>query len=114
MDSGRAVLRTVRRARRRRRIKIALLSVTTVTALGAAAVFGFAAWDVQHLTHNLKHTALLPSGFTEPAEPVDAYGRSPINILLIGSDTRDTSRTASSAATARTTARTAVPTRTAR
>jgi LCP family protein required for cell wall assembly len=90
LESGRATERTVRRARRRRRIKIALLSVTTVTALGAAAVFGFAAWDVQHLTHNLKHTALLPSGFTEPAEPVDAFGRSPINILLIGSDTRDT------------------------
>jgi LCP family protein required for cell wall assembly len=91
MDSGRAVLRT-RRARRRRRIKIALLSVTVTTALGVATVFGLAAWDIQHLTHNLKHTALLPAGFTEPAESVDAYGRSPINILLLGSDTRDTSQ----------------------
>ncbi|MBR7831040.1 LCP family protein [Actinospica sp. MGRD01-02] len=79
-----------RRARRRRRLKTAALAVTATTALGAAAAFGLAAWDVQHLTKNLKHTALLPSGFTEPAEPVDAYGRSPINILLIGSDTRAT------------------------
>ena len=80
-----------RRARRRKRLKIAALAVTATTALGVATVFGLAAWDVQHLTKNLKHTALLPSGFTEPAEPVDAYGRSPINILLIGSDTRSTS-----------------------
>ena len=89
MDGAR-VLNRERRARRRRRIKLTLLALTATTALGAAAVFGYAAWDIQHLTHNLKHTALLPAGFTEPAESVDAYGRSPINILLIGSDTRDT------------------------
>jgi LCP family protein required for cell wall assembly len=86
--SERAFLRE-RRARRRRRLKLAALAITATTAVGAATVFGLAAWDIQHLTKNLKHTALLPAGFTEPAEPVDAYGRSPINILLIGSDTRD-------------------------
>jgi LCP family protein required for cell wall assembly len=91
MDSARTVNRQ-RRARRRRRIKLALLSITATTALGAAAIFGLAAWDIQHLTHNLKHTALLPAGFNEPPEAVDAYGQSPINILLIGSDTRDTSQ----------------------
>ena len=91
MDSAR-VLQRRRRAKRRRRIKLALLSITATTALGAATIFGLAAWDIQHLTHNLKHTALLPAGFTEPAETVDAYGRSPINILLIGSDTRDTAQ----------------------
>jgi len=89
MDRAR-VLNRERRARRRRRIKLVLLSLTATTALGAAAIFGYAAWDIQHLTHNLKHTALLPAGFTEPAESVDAYGRSAMNILLIGSDTRDT------------------------
>ncbi|HET9169572.1 MAG TPA: LCP family protein [Actinospica sp.] len=89
-DSERAQ-RRARRATRRRRLKIAALAVTATTAVGAATVFGLAAWDIQHLTKNLKHTALLPAGFTEPAEPVDAYGRSPINILLIGSDTRGTS-----------------------
>jgi LCP family protein required for cell wall assembly len=88
-ESERSV-RRARRSRRRKRLKIAALAVTATTALGVATVFGLAAWDVQHLTKNLKHTALLPSGFTEPAEPVDAYGRSPINILLIGSDTRST------------------------
>ena len=88
---GERALRRERRSRRRRRIKIALLAITATTALGAATIFGLAAWDIQHLTRNLKHTALLPAGFTEPAEPVDAYGRSAMNILLIGSDTRSTS-----------------------
>lgn len=88
-ESSRAGHRA-RRTRRRRRIRIALLAITATTALGAATAFGLAAWDIQHLTRNLKHTALLPAGFTEPAEPVDAYGRSPINILVLGSDTRDT------------------------
>jgi len=88
-DGARA-LKRARRTRRRRRIKVALLVITATTSLGVATAFGLAAWDVQHLTHNLKHTALLPSGFTEPPEPVDAYGRSPLNILLIGSDTRAT------------------------
>ncbi|HWG27396.1 LCP family protein [Actinospica sp.] len=83
-------LQRARRSKRRRRFKIALLAITATTAVGAATVFGLAAWDIQHLTKNLKHTALLPAGFTEPAESVDAYGRSPINILLIGSDTRST------------------------
>ena len=91
MDSAR-VLNRERRSRRRRRIKLALLAVTATTALGAATIFGLAAWDIQHLTRNLKHTALLPAGFTEPAESVDAYGRSPINILVIGSDTRDSTQ----------------------
>lgn len=88
-ESERAEQRA-RRSRLRRRLKIAALAITATTAVGAATVFGLAAWDIQHLTSNLKHTALLPAGFTEPPEPVDAYGRSPINILLIGSDTRAT------------------------
>jgi LCP family protein required for cell wall assembly len=83
--------RRARRSRRIRRLKVSLLVITATTSLGVATAFGLAAWDIQHLTHNLKHTALLPSGFSEPPELVDAYGRSPLNILLIGSDTRDTS-----------------------
>jgi LCP family protein required for cell wall assembly len=79
-----------RRGRRLRRLRVGLLVITVTTSVGVATAFGLAAWDIQHLTHNLKHTALLPSGFTEPPELVDAYGRSPLNILLIGSDTRDT------------------------
>jgi LCP family protein required for cell wall assembly len=90
-DEARAERRR-RRNRRVRGVKIGLLAVTTVASLGVATAFSFAAWDVQHLTRNLKHAALLPSGFTEPPEPVDAYGQSPINILLIGSDTRDTAQ----------------------
>lgn len=88
---GERAAKRARRVRRRRRFKIALLVVSATTSLGVATAFGLAAWDIQHLTHNLKHTALLPSGFTAPPEPMDAYGRSPLNLLLIGSDTRDTS-----------------------
>jgi LCP family protein required for cell wall assembly len=90
-EDGERAVKRARRVRRRRRFKIALLVVSATTSLGVATAFGLAAWDIQHLTHNLKHTALLPSGFTAPPEPVDAYGRSPLNLLLIGSDTRDTS-----------------------
>ena len=79
-----------RRARRRHRIKYALLSLTVTGSLVVAAGFVYLAYDVQHLTHNLKHVALLPPGVSEPPESVDAYGRSPLNILLLGSDTRDT------------------------
>jgi LCP family protein required for cell wall assembly len=89
-EAGLRRARLERRARRRRRLKVGLLAITATTALGVATAFGLAAWDIQHLTHNLKHSALLPSGFTEPTEPVDPFGRSPVNILLIGSDTRDT------------------------
>lgn len=73
-----------------RRVKIGLLSVTVVTSLGVATAFALTAYDVQHLTHNLKHTALLPPNVPDPPEMVDDQGRSPVNILLIGSDTRDT------------------------
>ena len=83
--------RLVRRAKRRRRAKYALLSLTVTGSLVVAAAFVYVAYDVQHLTHNLKHVALLPPGVTEPPETVDAYGRSALNILLLGSDTRDTS-----------------------
>ena len=80
-----------RRAKRRRRIKIALLAITATTALGAATVFGLAAWDIQHLTKNLKHTALLPPASPSPPSRSTPTAAPPINILLIGSDTRDTS-----------------------
>lgn len=90
-QDGERAAKRARRVRRRRRFKIALLVVSATTSLGVATAFGLAAWDIQHLTHNLKHTALLPSGFTAPPEPEDAYGRTPLNLLLIGSDTRDTS-----------------------
>ncbi len=83
--------RIARRARRRRRIRYALLSTTVTVSLVVAAGFVYLAYDAQHLTRNLKHTALLPVGVTEPPEQVDAFGRSAINILLLGSDTRSSS-----------------------
>jgi len=81
--------------KRRHRVRntiLAVVSVITVVAVGLAVA---AAYDVHTLTRNLKHTVLLPPGFSQPPEPVDAYGDSAMNILLIGSDTRDTSTDAS-------------------
>jgi len=83
--------RLARRVKRRRRIKYALLSTTVAGSLVVGSGFVYLAYYAQHLTHNLKHTALLPPGVTEPPEQVDAFGRSAINILLLGSDTRDSS-----------------------
>jgi LCP family protein required for cell wall assembly len=89
VEGARGRDRQTRRVRRRRRIKYVLLSTSVTVSLVVAAGFGYLAYDVQHLTHNLKHTALLPPGVSEPSEAVDAFGRSAINILLLGSDTRD-------------------------
>jgi LCP family protein required for cell wall assembly len=80
--------------KRRHRVRnsiLAVVGVVTVVAVGLAVA---AAYDVHTLTRNLKHTTLLPPGVTQPAEAVDAYGDSALNILLIGSDTRDTSQDA--------------------
>ncbi|MGH3417565.1 MAG: LCP family protein, partial [Actinocrinis sp.] len=53
-------------------------------------ILGVGAYVVLHLTGNIKHTALLQNGVSQSPEPVDKYGHSPLNILVIGSDTRST------------------------
>ena len=80
--------------RRRHRVRNTVLVVLSLFIIAAGGVFAYAVYDVHSLTRNLKHTVLLPPGFTQPPEAVDAYGASPLNILLIGSDTRDTSQDA--------------------
>ncbi|HEV2638748.1 MAG TPA: LCP family protein [Actinocrinis sp.] len=77
--------------KRRHRIRNSILVLLSLVVVCSAGVFAYAAYDVHTLTRNLKHTVLLPPGFTQPPESVDAYGDSPVNILLLGSDTRDTS-----------------------
>jgi LCP family protein required for cell wall assembly len=62
--------------------------MTLCTVLVVA--LGVAAYLVQTLSGNIKHQALLQPGETQSAEPVDGFGNSPMNILIIGSDTRDT------------------------
>jgi LCP family protein required for cell wall assembly len=51
---------------------------------------GFAAYVYKTTVGDLKHTPLLPQGVTQAPLPVDPYGNTAMNILLIGSDTRDT------------------------
>ena len=80
--------------RKRHRVRNTLLVTMGLVLVSGAGLFAYAAYDVHTLTRNLKHTVLLPPGFTQPPEEVDAYGDSPVNILLLGSDTRDTSKDA--------------------
>ncbi|HEV2636078.1 MAG TPA: LCP family protein [Actinocrinis sp.] len=75
-----------RRTRQRRVLRWVVLSVCTVLV----ATLGVAAYVVQSLSADIRHQALLQPGETQAAEPVDSFGNSPMNILVIGSDTRDT------------------------
>ena len=73
-------------SRKKKIIKWTAISVATTLVL----ILALGAYVIEHLTGNIKHTALLQNGVTQSAEPTDKYGRSPVNILIIGSDTRDT------------------------
>ena len=71
-------------SRKKKILKWTAISVATTLVL----ILALGAYVIEHLTGNIKHTALLQNGVTQSAEPVDKYGRSPVNILIIGSDTR--------------------------
>ena len=68
---------------------------TKWTALGVGlvlvAVGGVGYYVYQSTIGSIAHTALLPNGMTESSLPADPYGHTAQNILLIGSDTRDSS-----------------------
>ena len=68
---------------------------TKWTALGVSlvmvAVVGFGVYVYETTVGSIKHTALMPKGMTEASLPADPYGHTAQNILLIGSDTRDSS-----------------------
>jgi LCP family protein required for cell wall assembly len=61
---------------------ISLASVLVLALAGAAYIYKTTIGDI-------KHTALLPNGVTQSALPADPFGDTAMNILLIGSDTRD-------------------------
>ena len=71
--------------RKRKAIKWTAIGVSTALVL----ILGIGAFVILQLTGNIKHTALLQNGVTQAAEPTDKYGRSPLNILVIGSDARN-------------------------
>ena len=71
--------------RKRKAIKWTAIGVSTALVL----VLAIGAFVILQLTGNIKHTSLLQNGVTQSPEPTDKYGRSPLNILVIGSDSRD-------------------------
>ena len=74
-----------KQTRTRRIIKWTSISIASVLVV----VLGAAAYVYKTTIGDIKHTALLPNGVTQAALPVDPYGNTAMNILLIGSDTRD-------------------------
>jgi LCP family protein required for cell wall assembly len=69
-------------ARRRRVARIALLTVSALILVTAGA----GAWLYEHLNGNINSISLDGKGGSEKA---DAFGRTPINLLVIGSDGRN-------------------------
>jgi LCP family protein required for cell wall assembly len=76
-----------KRSRLRTTLKWTAISLVTVLV----ATSGFAAYVYKTTVGDLKHTPLLPKGVTQAPLPVDPFGNTAMNIVLIGSDTRDTS-----------------------
>ncbi|MEU1267119.1 LCP family protein [Streptomyces sp. NPDC005799] len=69
-------------ARRKRVARIALLTVSALILVTAGA----GAWLYEHLNGNINSVSLDGKGGSEKA---DAFGRTPINLLVIGSDGRN-------------------------
>jgi LCP family protein required for cell wall assembly len=75
-----------KQTRGRRILKWTSISVASVMVI----VLGAAAYIYKTTIGDIKHTALLPNGVTQAPLPADPFGNTAMNILLIGSDTRDT------------------------
>ncbi|MGW4914588.1 LCP family protein [Streptomyces sp. NPDC004270] len=80
--------RGARRAKSAGRGRRALKIVGLVTAVLVLVTAGAGWWFYQHLNGNINSVSLDGKGGTEKA---DAFGRTPINILVIGSDGRTSS-----------------------
>ncbi|MFI6586321.1 LCP family protein [Embleya sp. NPDC050493] len=88
-SGGRAARRAKRtgrgKPRRFRKLKItALVMAVVFVALG---ITGYVIWE--KLNANIKHSKLNTSDVDVPKEGPDAFGRTPLNILMIGSDGRN-------------------------
>jgi LCP family protein required for cell wall assembly len=68
--------------------RIAKWSALTV-AVVLVAVLGVGGYVYIHLNGNIQTAALLPPGQTQKPEIPDKFGRTALNILVIGSDARD-------------------------
>ncbi|WP_051451100.1 LCP family protein [Actinospica robiniae] len=72
--------------RARQATKWGIISLTLVILAGA----GFGGYVYMTTFGTIKSTPLTPDNFTQAPLIPDKYGNTPLNILLIGSDTRDT------------------------
>ncbi|MBF9068450.1 LCP family protein [Streptacidiphilus fuscans] len=79
--------RLVRRGPARRNLRIAGAVGLSLALIGGVG----AVWAYQKLNGNISSSDLFSGTGSGGAEKVDAFGRSPINILLIGSDERSSS-----------------------
>ena len=75
---------------RRGRGRTTLKWVAIGTGAVVLAVAGVGGYVYVHLSGNITTAALLPPGVTQSAEIPDKFGRTPLNILVMGSDTRAT------------------------
>lgn len=83
---GRSAARKGRPKPRRRGLRIVAYSTSGVILLTA----GVGGYFYAKLSGNIKHSALFAGTSGDAGhEKADAFGRTPINILVIGSDTRD-------------------------
>ncbi len=92
-EMGRSLQRKSRQRRRRRMLRIVGISTAGVMVVAGSGV----AYAYFHLLGNIKTSALYTGNDRAAAvgvEKPDAFGRTPLNILLIGSDTRDTAEDA--------------------
>lgn len=84
---SRAAARRNRRGKRKKTVKIISISTATVLVLA----LGGAYYEYQHLSGNITADSLYNGTKKSTlAEKPDAFGRTPLNVLVIGSDTRDT------------------------
>ncbi|HTJ72308.1 MAG TPA: LCP family protein [Actinospica sp.] len=89
--NGRGARLTAKRRRKAApgRKKKVLKYTALGTAVVVAAVLGIGAYVIEHLDGNIKHTSLLPTGVTQQAEIPDKFGNTAMNVLLIGTDARN-------------------------
>ncbi|WP_329135000.1 LCP family protein [Streptomyces sp. NBC_01476] len=81
--AGRSAARQAQRRRRQKVVKVVAISLASVVLLGAGAAF----YVYHQLNGNIQTTAI--SSKNKGVEKKDALGRSPINILAMGSDARN-------------------------
>ncbi|HEV2636079.1 MAG TPA: LCP family protein [Actinocrinis sp.] len=69
--------------------KKTLVWTSAATAFLILSAGGVAGYLYLHFNANLKSTPLLPAGVTQAAEVPNQFGQTPLNLLVMGSDSRD-------------------------